>query len=566
MLQRILIENIALIDKLDLDLSPGFNVITGETGAGKSIIIDSVSLILGERASRGLIRSGSSKSKVEAVFDISGCNEASEFLNGLEIEYFDDELIISREIYVSGKSVCRLNGIPVTISALKDITSYLIDIHGQHEHQSLLSPSAHIRYLDAYAGAGVSALKERLLKLYGEYRRLKGELETGFLSEPERMRRIDALNFRINEINSADLKEGEEEALQEEQSVLANAERIMGALSVCHELLSGDEASILSKARSAADALVGISAISPLYKEAADRLNDAYYALEDVGYSVRDMQSSFEYDPKRLDEIGSRLYLIAGLKRKYGGGIRDILEFRNRDQEELERLTCADEARESILNELKRCENDYNEAAGELSRLRHSAAEKLSGEVEGHLADLGLKNARFSTSFETKAEFSPDGTDKVEFLLTSNSMEPLKPLAKVASGGEMSRIMLALKTIIAGSDNIPTLIFDEIDVGISGRISGMVGEKLVHTAAVHQVLCVTHSPQIAAYADAHIVVEKRDGEDGARTSVRSLTMDERKHEIARILGISSESESALRHAEEMLYMCGEKKRCIRSGG
>ncbi len=565
MLQRILIENIALIDKLDLELSPGFNVITGETGAGKSIIIDSVSLILGERASRELIRSGSSKSKVEAVFDISGCSEAREFLNGFEIEYFDDELIISREIYVSGKSVCRLNGIPVTVSALKDVTSYLIDIHGQHEHQSLLSTPAHIRYLDAYAGAGVSALKERVLKLYSEYRRLRGELETGFLSEPERMRRIDALNFRINEINSADLKEGEEEALQEEQSVLANAERIMDALCVCHELLSGDEASILSKARSAADALVGISEISPLYREAADRLSDAYYALEDVGYSVRDMQSSFEYDPKRLDEIGSRLYLIAGLKRKYGGGIRDILKFRDRDQEELERLTCADEARENMLNELKQCENDYNDAAGGLSGIRRSAAESLSGEVEGHLADLGLKNAQFSVSFETKAELGPDGMDKVEFLLTANSKEPLKPLARVASGGEMSRIMLALKTIIAGSDNIPTLIFDEIDVGISGRISGMVGEKLVHAAADHQVLCVTHSPQIAAYADAHIVVEKQDTGDGAITSVRILTMDERKHEIARILGISSESESALRHAEEMLYMCSEKKRGIRSG-
>lgn len=565
MLQRLIIENIALIERLELEFFGGFNVLTGETGAGKSIIIDSLGLVLGERANRELISYGCSKAKVEAFFSTDNCHAVHEYLEQNEIELEDGEVTISREIYASGKNVCRLNGVLVNANTLREITSLLVDIHGQHEHQSLLSPASQAHYLDAYAGVRVESAKHDVFKAYSEYVRVKAELEAGFMPENERAQRIDILSFQLKEIDNCALVPGEDGELEEEQRILSNSEHIMMALERCCALLNGDDSGALSGVKSASDSMCAIAEFSPKYAEAAQKLEESYYALEDAAYVVRDMRTSFEYDPERLDYIGGRLYQIAGLKRKYGATIEEILQFRDKCAAELEKLTSADEVRMRLEGELKACIEHYKECARALTELRREAAKTLTDEVIGQLSELSLKNSDFSVEILSSDDISPNGSDKIEFYITTNKGEPLKPLNKVASGGEMSRIMLALKTIIAGKDDIGTLIFDEIDTGISGRVSSVVGEKMVRTSMEHQVICITHSPQIAAFADNHLVVEKREESNKTHTFVRAISGAERASELARIMGSGTITESAERHAKELIDDCEAIKKRIRLG-
>lgn len=552
MLQRVNIENIALIDRLEIELAEGFNVLTGETGAGKSIIIDALGLILGERSSKELITHGEQRARVEAEFLLSENSNARKYLLENELDCSEDYLTVSREIFVSGRNVCRVNGTLVSTAMLKELTSHLVDVHGQHEHQSLIMPSKHIDYLDAFGGESIASLKKETAAKYHEYKQIAKELQSGFMSEDERMRRIDILGYQVREINAAGLFNGEEEALKEEQEVLNNSETIINALNYANEMLNGEQSQAVSAVKTALKQLESIASIAGHYSEVSERLADAYYSLEDVARTVSDMRADAEHNPGRLDEIGARLYTIANLKKKYGGSVEAVIAFGNAAEAELMQLECADERRDALIKRLNNAEIEYRKIAGELTEARKNAAKALEPMVVRHLSDLGLVNSEFCVEFTTAEEISESGTDKVIFLLTTNKGEPPKQLNKVASGGELSRIMLALKTIIAGEDDIPTLIFDEIDVGVSGRISAMVGEKMHRIANSRQVICITHSPQIAAYAEGHFLVEKRDFGDRMRTNVRRLTMDEHIDEVARIMGTGAESDLARRHAEELI--------------
>ncbi|MBR5948499.1 MAG: DNA repair protein RecN [Clostridia bacterium] len=558
MLSRLIINNIALINRLDVELSPGFNVLTGETGAGKSIIIDSVNLILGERGSKELISTDCQKARVEGFFDISSLeadptdeNDLFSQLDELGIDISEGELIIVREITAAGKSLCRVNGEIVTLNALRSITSRLVDVHGQHEHQSLLEPKRHIGILDAFGAAEITAALAEVRRIHTEYRSVENRLNAGFVSESERERRIDILGYQINEIDAAHPRQDEEAEIEEELRLLSNAERINSYLSQGSEQLSGDGGA-LSALRSAVRSIASIADLSTQYGELHQRLESAFYELEDASYQLRDMQLSYEYSPERLNELENRLDLLNSLKRKYGGSIEAVLEFRSCARNELDELTGAEELRAKLSIEREKLEKAYAQAAEKLSSLRRKAAEKLKTGVNNELHVLGMERAIFDIAIDTDGELRPNGSDSVEFLLSANGGEPLKSLSKVASGGELSRIMLAIKTVCAGIDGASTLIFDEVDTGISGLTAVKVGERLSLVSREKQVLSVTHLPQIAAFADCHLLVEKHNDGERTQTTLHSLSEAERRNELARIMGASSGKDSALSYASEML--------------
>lgn len=560
MLSRLIISNIALIDELDVELSPGFNVLTGETGAGKSIIIDSVGLILGERGSRELISTGKQKARVEAFFDLSGLsanpsdeNDLFSKLDELGIELMDGELIIVREITAAGKSLCRVNGEIVSLNILREITGRLVDVHGQHEHQSLLEPKRHIDILDAFAGSTAAVMLSEIKAVLEEYRAIENRLNAGFVSEAERERRLDILAYQLNEIDSASPITGEEETIEEELKLLSNSERINASLAKSSELLSGESGGALGILREALRAISSISDLSAQYGELSRRLESAFFELEDAAYQLRDMQLSYEYSPERLNELENRLDVLNSLKRKYGGTIEKVLEFRDNAQKELDELTGSEELRAKLMLEKEKLNKAYADAASKLSEIRRTAAEKLIDGVNRELAVLGMEKARFDISIDTDlSELHQKGSDSIEFLLSANPGEPLKPLSKVASGGELSRIMLAIKTVCAGIDGTSTLIFDEVDTGISGLTAVKVGERLSLVSRSKQVLSVTHLPQIAAFSDRHLLVEKHTDGASAHTTLRALSSEERTGELARIMGASASKESAISYAAEML--------------
>ena len=559
MLSRLIINNIALIDKLEVELSPGFNVLTGETGAGKSIIIDSVNLILGERGSKELISTGSQKARVEGFFDVSGLevntsdeNDLFSQLDALGIDISEGELIIVREITAAGKSLCRVNGEIVTLNTLRSITDRLVDVHGQHEHQSLLEPKRHIGILDAFGGAQIASALADTASIYSEYKSVENRLNAGFVSEAERERRIDILGYQINEIDSADPRVEEESAIEEELKLLSNAERINSSLASGGEMLSGDGGA-LSSLRSLIRSISSISDLSSQYSELHQRIESAFYELEDASYQLRDMQLSYEYSPERLNELENRLDLLNSLKRKYGSSIEAVIRFREEAQRELDELTGAEEMRAKLGLEREKLIKAYAQAAEKLSELRRKTAQVLKEGVNSELRVLGMEKAVFDIEIETEfSELHPSGSDSVEFLLSANAGEPLKPLSKVASGGELSRIMLAVKTVCAGIDGTSTLIFDEVDTGISGLTAVKVGERLSLVSKQKQVLSVTHLPQIAAFADCHLLVEKHTDGERTHTTLRELDSTERRAELARIMGAAGSHESALSYASEML--------------
>lgn len=558
MLNSIVIQNIALISKLSVDFSKGLNIITGETGAGKSIIIDSINLVLGDRADRDIIKTGEQKASVEAVFDISDCEEAKEAIKADAIDCDDDTLIISRELYAKDsssavRSVCRINGTVVSLSALKSVTEHIVDVHGQHEHQSLLAQTKHLKFLDEYAMNEVKRLKDNVRSLYKRYKEVESSLNSGFISERERAQRIDILSYQVQEIDAVSPREGEDDALNNERKLLANSESIMRALYLAGELLTNGESGALTAAKSACNELYPISELSEEYSALASALNEAYYALESAAYSVRDSAEAFTFDAQRLDEVESRLSAISSLKRKYGGTIKEILKFQSDAQNELDALIHDDELRSQRQAELSAIAAEYVKNAGDLSGLRKKAADRFSRQVTENLDKLGLKKASFSVSV-TRLEGeipSSDGIDFIEFMFSANPGEPEKPLRKVASGGEISRIMLALKSVLSDCEDIGTMIFDEIDTGISGNTATVVGSQMRAISRKKQVLAITHLPQIAAYADSHYIVEKIQTASGAASVLRKLNYDERAGEVARIMG-GADSELALSHARELI--------------
>ena len=555
MLQSLYLENIALIEKLGIELFPGFNVLTGETGAGKSIIIDAVNFVLGERTSRDLIRNGAARAKVEAVFNLNEGDAAFAALDALGIEYDGNELILSRELSAAGRNACRVNGTLVPVASLKSVSDTLVDIHGQHEHQALLDAENHISYLDAYCHAESLPIIEKIDAIVSRRKELMLKRNSGFSSEREREREMDMLRYQIEEIASANLEAGEEERLNAEKMVLLNAERIRTALETAHMALSGaEEGSALSAIDTARRSMRDIAALNKDYEALGDKIEELYYAAEDRSFVLRDTSENVESDMQRLEEIEQRLKLISDLKRKYGRTVENVIDFGKDAETKLNELENAEALAAELDAKLDKLKAEYNVAADELSKVRRAAGDRLKRDVLNELKDLGMAKAMFDVALSDASGGEPrkGGRETAEFMLSANPGEPLKPLEKVASGGELSRIMLCFKSIFADNDRVPTLIFDEIDTGISGRTAAVVGEKMLGIAKKHQVICVTHLAQIAALADAHLMVRKYD--DGKNTFVetRQLNEEEKVQRIAQMMDGESDSPSALTHARELI--------------
>jgi len=553
MLRRIHIRNVALIEEQAIEFDDGFSVLTGETGAGKSIIIESFNFVLGERASRDLIKFGAQKASVEATFSLSEREPVMDVLREMELLPEDDELVLYRELSQAGKNVCRVNGMLVSTAMLKQIGDALIDIHGQHAHQSLLNPKMHLSLLDAFAGAEVRELQQSVAQCYHAASAAKRSLRDSEMNERERAQKCDLYAYQIKEICDAALQDGEEERLTEERNKLRNAHTIMESLGEGAECLSG-EMGALSQLSAALRDMERIADCSAEYASLADRLREAYYTLEDAAYTLRDQRDTFSYDPESLDQIEWRLETIARLKRKYGSNIAEILSYADRIEQEYQMLLTVEERREQLERAYAAALSEYTKQAERLSAERKRAGERLCAELLPELADLGMPNAAFSVQTERLTGDLPAaaGIDAVEFLLSANRGEPLKPLSKVASGGEISRMMLAFKKVLASADGIPTMVFDEIDTGVSGRIGTAVAVKMREIASEHQVLCVTHLAQIAAHAHAQYFIHKETV--GDRTVSSAIRLDEpaRCAEIARIMGGDPEDPVALQHAAQLL--------------
>ncbi len=552
MLSKLIIKNIALIEELEVNLAAGMNVLSGETGAGKSIIIDSVNLVLGERADRELLRTGAPKAVVEAWF--SGVNEiVKDILAEQEIEDWP-ELVMSRELSPTGKNVCRVNGTLISLAVLKDLSDRLVDIHGQHEHQSLLSEKNHIAMLDGF-DQRIEALKADVAAVYADYADVVKRQRALFGSDGDRERRIDVLNFQVNEIKMANIAEGEEDELNAQKVRLNAAEKIMDALSASYsELYEGESFNALSTLKDVSRRLNGIADVDERYGQMAARVDEAYYTLEEVSSAIRSDMDEDMFDADTLESVEERLALIASLRRKYGDPTVTGSYLKKAEQELTDLLGSA-ELLEQLAAKTAALKAELYQKSCALSAQRRDAAQLFEQRMTQQLADLGMASAFFFVHFEELADienctFSKNGIDTIEFYMSTNRGEPLKPLRKIASGGEVSRIMLALKNIAADRGGIPTMIFDEIDTGISGHIAQVVAEKLQTISRGRQVVCVTHLPQIASMADKHFLVTKQSDEETTRTSLLPLDDERRVDEIARLAGGDSDISKA--HAFEMI--------------
>ena len=547
MLRLLHIENIAVIEQADILFEDGFNVLTGETGAGKSIVIDAISAILGERAYRDMIRTGKNKASVRAIFD--RVPELAWFAdNGVP---FEQELTVRREIYLDGKNDCRVNGVPVTVGALKKLGLRLINIHGQHDSAALFDEASHLTLLDCFACD--EALLEQYAAQYQTVQSLQREINRLSMDESEKLRRMESLKFQIDEITRASLTPGEDETLEARRKLVQNAEKLSDGLHDAALGLNGDDetegaAALLAQAERTLSRLTR-------YDESLAQLHatvsDLMYQVQDAAEQVSDKIYSLSYSADELERIEERLDTIHRLRRKYGATCEDILAYCAKAQRELEEIEFADERMEQLKRKLRSAQQAAWDAAKVLRAARKTAAEALTERILRELADLDMKKVQFSCVF-SETELTPLGADAVAFYMSANLGEALKPLSKVASGGELARIMLALKNVLAERDKVPTLIFDEVDTGVSGRAAQRVAEKLRAVSKNKQVLCVTHLPQLAALADTHFLIEKSERDGRTFTAVTPLDFDGRKRELARIIGGTSITETTLQSAAEML--------------
>ena len=547
MLSLLHIENIAVIECSDISFDSGFNILTGETGAGKSIVIDAISAILGERAYRDMIRTGTNKASVRAVFtqvpQLSWFEENS-------VEY-DEETVIQREIYLDGKNICRVNGSLVSVSILRKLGIQLINIHGQHDSASLFDEENHLRFLDDYAAN--DAFRSSYAEAYESVAKLRREIERMTMDEGEKLRRMETLRYQIEEISKAGLKSGEDEELEARRKLLQNAEKISDGIDVAVECLYGSDdtdgaASLLAQAERE---LARLSRFTEAYSAIQERVTDLMYQVQDVAEEVRDARNDLSYSADELEKIESRLDVIHRLRRKYGATCEDILEYLDNAKAELDQIEFADDHLERLKGKLKKAENTAWDAAHQLRKNRMEAAKLLSSRILEELAQLDMPNVQFSCEF-TELELGANGADAVAFYMSANAGEALKPLSKVASGGELARIMLAMKNVLAEQDQVATLIFDEVDTGVSGRAAQKVAEKLRSVAKSKQVLCVTHLPQLAALASTHLLIAKEERGGRTYTTVTPLDREGRKRELARIIGGANITETTLKSAEEML--------------
>ncbi|MGI6664645.1 MAG: DNA repair protein RecN [Christensenellaceae bacterium] len=556
MIQELYIENIALIDQLRVTFEAGFNVLSGETGAGKSIIVDSVNLILGSRADKELIRTGETSAYVEVLLFLS--QEEQE--NPVFLEHgvkSGETLILSRELQESGRSVCRINNRAVSLQVLRSVAAMFIDMYGQNQNQKLLDERYHLRLIDTMGGARVATAKTQVAEGYTQYGKIKKELETLEGSAAEKARTLDLLNYQIEEITAANLSMGEEERLQEEKTLLLHAEQIMSSFSGAKEALNGENGA-LPQVFSAVRALEQIKDMSAAYEKIYTTLQDAYYALEDAGYEVAGQAENIVFDEQARNEIEERLVLIGSLKRKYGENIQTILSYLEECEAQKEMLEHSEIRLEALQQQVLQEETRLKKASETLSRLREETARQFETRLKEELVDLGMQDAIIETKF-TRGNYTKEGWDEVSFFISINKGMQPRSLARIASGGEISRIMLAIKNIMAQQDDVGTLIFDEIDTGISGTMAQMVARKIANIARERQVICVTHLPQIAAMGDANYYIEKREEKNKTTTSLEKIADVRLEEEVARLSG-GLHTEVAMEHSRELLENAANYKK------
>ena len=548
MLELLHIENIAIIEAADIEFAPGFNALTGETGAGKSIVIDSLSAVLGQRTSRELIRTGAEKAFVSAAFS-GTVPELTETL-GIQPEA-DGTLLLQREIQTDGKNVCRVNGRPVTVGQLRALGARLLNIHGQHDGQQLLDEEQHIVYLDSFGR--VETLAITYAEKYKDFTDIRRQIGALQMDEAEKARRVDTLQYQIEELRRAKLTPGEEEELTARRGMLRNAEKFLDAVAGADYALNGDDSGggALSALRQAQDALGGVRHLDDAFGQLYERLGEAYSEVYDIAATVEDKRGELDVSPGELDRVESRMDLLYRLKKKYGATVEDMLDYQARCEAELAQIEDAGDTLARLEQALSKAEKEARQAAQALSDARKAAADRLTAQILTELQQLDMGKIRFAVDFAEKP-LDSDGMDTVRFLMSANVGEELRPIHKIASGGELARIMLAMKNVLSEQDHVGTMVFDEVDTGVSGRAAQKVAEKMARISRRKQVLCVTHLPQLAAMADTHFSVEK--GERGGRTytEVRRLDREQRRQEQARLTGGSHVSQTMLDGAEELL--------------
>ena len=547
MLRLLHIENIAVIERAEISFDRGFNILTGETGAGKSIVIDAISAILGERTYRDMIRTGATKASVQAIFsDVPNLPWFEE--TGVA---HDPELVIHREIYLDGKNVCRVNGTLVNVTVLRKLGVQLINIHGQHDSASLFDEENHLQFLDAFADN--EDIRMQYTAQYLTVSELRRQIDRMSMDEGEKLRRMETLRYQIEEISKAGLTPGEDEELEQRRKLLQNAEKLSDGIEEASRCLyGGDDTDGASALLAQAQRALGkLSRYTDSYQALYSRLEDLMYQVTDVAEEVRDALDDLSYSPDELEEIESRLDVIHRLRRKYGATCDDILKYLENAKKELDEIEFADDHLERLKGKLKKAEQDAWKVATALRNNRKQAAEEMSTRILTELSQLDMPRVQFQCNFE-ELELGSNGVDAVAFYMSANAGEALKPMSKVASGGELARIMLAMKNVLAERDQVNTLIFDEVDTGVSGRAAQRVAEKLKSVATHKQVLCVTHLPQLAALADTHLLIAKEERQGRTYTTVTPLDFEGRKRELARIIGGANITDITLKSAAEML--------------
>ena len=535
MITTLHIKNIGIIDDLSIELGEGFNVLTGETGAGKTLIIDAINVISGGRFSKEMIRKGENYSFIEMNLYLPE--------NPIAIE---NNIIVSREIHTNGRNSCKINGRLVTLTELKEFMNNIIDIHGQNDNQKILNSKYHIKYLDNFIGERITDIKEKYRILYKKHIEIKKELKANLGDDKEKQRKLDLLQYQFDEIDSANLKENEEEELEEQRKIFMNSEKIGKALNQA-DISLGEGA--IDKINEAIKAVEKISDLDKKYEDTLCQLKGVYYEVQELSRDISSLNSDMYFDENERNEIEERLDLIFSLKRKYGNSIEEILDYKENVENEIERINNLETYNEELKTELQKLENEMQELALKMHEIRVNVANELNIKINKELADLEMPNARFITNIN-KTDFNKNGIDEIEFFISTNIGEDSKPLAKIASGGEMSRIMLAIKTVLANTDSTPVLIFDEIDTGISGNAAKSVGEKLKIIGKSHQVLCITHQPSIAAKGDVNFYINKESQDGRTFTKVRKLSEEEIINEVARIAN-GEVTEIARKHALEL---------------
>ncbi len=556
MLVDLQVKNIALIDEISINFKHGLNVLTGETGAGKSIIIGALDLLLGARASIEVIRSGSDAAFISAYFNPDELEKINNLLNEFGIEKDQSGLLLAREIRRNGRNRSLINGQLATLKMIREISRYLVDIHGQHEHQLLLDSKRHLEILDAFIGEKIIPLKNELAEKYQRIKQINNQLQDMKLDDGERARELDMLEFQINEIEAAHLVENEDDKLKKEYKLLNNMEQVYETVGISYQKLEGEdytEQGILDQLRIIGKDLAEIKQFAEEIEEFQNKMSDLFYQLEDLSFQLRDYHENLEFDQEKLLKIIERIDLINSLKRKYGDSIVEIKDYLNNLYQKKEELENQEALIEKLSQEKNKILEEYNKIATKMTDIRQNSAKKLVKKLEEEFKDLAMHDANFSVDFSS-IKASVNGNDKVEFLISTNKGEELKALEKVASGGELSRIMLALKTITASLDEVDTLIFDEVDSGVGGKIAVKMADKLSKIGQCRQIICISHLPQIASMADHHYYISKKSNQVRTYTNIDCLNIDERIDELARMLGGVDLTDKTIAHANEMFNL------------